>query len=174
MHARLGSRMPESEFWMSYFYRCACLRVAVGMGGGSLNYPLIGEPLSLPVLPSNKEGEEEEGKDGVEEAKQQSSLSSSAAASKSGPSPPLQPAGAAAEGAAAAAAGEGKRRKEELEGEGGKKEEEDDDMSGSLDLDGLDLGSDDGEAGGGGQLLEGDALKELEAQIAAELDAEGL
>ncbi len=194
MHARLGSRMAEEEFWRAYFYRCACLRAAVGMGGGS-NYSLIGEPLSTPsLLPLTGKGEAEaeaseaaeslpgaaaeaaaKGKgqgpgQGVEESKRSSSASSAAA--------PQQPPAAAA---AAAAAARGDAAKTPADGaKGGEGEDEgeeavgdDDDLDGSLDLDGLDLGSDDeGEEGEG--LLEGDALKELEAQIAAELDVEGL
>lgn len=28
MHAKLGARVAEEEFWRSYFFRCACLRVS--------------------------------------------------------------------------------------------------------------------------------------------------
>lgn len=176
--------MAEDEFWRAYFYRCACLRAAVGMnttatttpGGAagessSLNYPLIGEPVSVPSVVGGGAARAE-----------------GAAATVGGAESAATAAAPEASGAAVAEKGQGEEEakaaasslatwKGEGKGVGGGgvvAEEDDDDFDGSLDLDGLDLGSDDGEEGAEGGLLEGDALKELEAQIAAELDAEGL
>lgn len=55
------------------------------------------------------------------------------------------------------------KKEEEEEEQGSEDDGMADDNDDDIDLDGLDLGDDDG-------ALEGDALKELEAQIAAELD----
>ena len=162
MHARYGGRgKEEGEFWRAYFYRCACLRVGCGMGGGreggrGVGYEIEGEPVVMPVVVGKgKEGGREEGKEGKGGIKESTAgLSSSGGVEEFKTS--LSPA------VAAKAAAEGKE-------EGGEAEEEEGGGGGgdgdSMNLDGLDL-SDDEE---GGDALEGDALLELEAQIAAEL-----
>jgi len=160
MHARYGGRgKEEGEFWRAYFYRCACLRVGCGMGGGregggGVGYEIVGEPVVVPVVVGKgKEGGKEEGMEGRKESGAGLSSSGGVEESKVSSSP--------AKGAA----------KEEEEG--GEEEEEGGGGGGggdgdSMNLDGLDL-SDDEE---GGDALEGDALLELEAQIAAELGEE--
>ena len=176
MHAKYGGKgKEEGTFWQSYFYRCACWRVGCGMGGeregrgGELGYEIIGDPVVMPVVAGkeNEGGREEakEGKGGRKESAARLSSSGGVDESKeSGALPAKSPLAAVATKEATAAATVAAEEKGEEEGEvergvGGGGDGD------SMNLDGLDL-SDDEE---GGDALEGNALLELEAQIAAEL-----
>lgn len=174
MHAKYGGKgKEEGAFWQSYFYRCACLRVGCGMGGGrearggGVGYEIIGDPVVMPVVEGNENGgcreKVKEGKGGRKESAARLSSSGGVKESKESTSSPAKsPSGSVAtkerEAAVAVAAEEKGKEEVGVEGEGGGDGD-------SMNLDGLNL-SDDEE---GGDALEGDALLELEAQIAAEL-----
>jgi hypothetical protein len=193
MHARLGGRgREEKDFWQSYFYRCACLRSGCGMGGnapggGGRGYEIRGEPVMMPTAAVERKKEDPEAgekKTVVWKSEALSRLTKAKEASTdnhrlnegggegggrghggtSGVSSSSKAAGLD-EGPAAS----GKQEPEEMEE---KDEEGEQEISGdgdSMDLEGLGL-SDEEE---GGDALDGEALEELEAQIAAELEGEG-
>lgn len=193
MHARLGGRgREEKEFWQSYFYRCACLRSGCGMGGnapggGGRGYEIRGEPVMMPTAAvARKKEDPEAGEEKTVKWKSEalSRLTKEKEASTenhrlnegggegggrghggtSGVSSSSKPAALHEDPAAS-----GKQEPEEMEEKDEEGEQEKDGDGDSMDLEGLGL-SDEEE---GGDALDGEALEELEAQIAAELEGEG-